>query len=155
MSIVFLGRTALFMKKIIVITGHYGSGKSNISANIALLLARENKKVTVVVDLDVINPYFRTADFKELFGDNNVELISLMYANTNIEMPTVNFDLEQLFSGDGHVILDVGGDDAGAIALGRFAEILNAHSNELEMLYVVNKYRLLTSTPVRAVRGYA
>ena len=52
------------MKKITVITGHYGVGKTNISVNLAVKLADEGKRVTVV-DLDIVNPYFRTADFSE------------------------------------------------------------------------------------------
>ena len=52
-------------KKIIVVTGHFGSGKTNFSTALALSLAAEGKKVTVV-DFDLVNPYFRTADFKEV-----------------------------------------------------------------------------------------
>ena len=60
-------------RKINIITGHYGSGKTNVSVNMALDLAEKGEKVTVV-DLDIVNPYFRTADFKELFGEHNISL---------------------------------------------------------------------------------
>lgn len=61
-------------KKINIITGHYGSGKTNISVNMALELAKRGEKVTVV-DLDIVNPYFRTADFEALFGEHNIQQI--------------------------------------------------------------------------------
>ena len=140
------------MKKVTVITGHYGSGKTNLSVNLAVKLAGEGKKVTVI-DFDMVNPYFRTADFKAMFSDINVDLISSVYANSNLDMPAVTFDVHSICRDDGYVIIDVGGDDAGATALGRYKEIfdeLNA-KNEIDMLYVINCRRYLTSTPEEAL----
>lgn len=128
------------MKKISIITGHYGSGKTNISANMAIGLAKEHKKVTVV-DLDIVNPYFRTADFKELFGRYNIELVSPMYANTNLDIPSISFDLERIAGDEGHLIVDVGGDDDGAVALGRYAEAFSRFSEDIDFYYTVNMYR--------------
>ena len=71
------------MKKITVITGHYGSGKTNLSVNLAVKAAQEGKKVTVV-DLDLVNPYFRTADFREMFADMGIKLIAPDFANSSI-----------------------------------------------------------------------
>ena len=68
-------------RKINIITGHYGSGKTNVSVNMALDLAEKGEKVTVV-DLDIVNPYFRTADFKELFGEHNISLTVPMQTQT-------------------------------------------------------------------------
>lgn len=141
-----------FMKKVTVITGHYGCGKTNISVNLAAELAKSGEKVTVV-DLDIVNPYFRTADFGDFFKENGVELISSIYANSNLDIPAISFDVERLCREDGYVIIDVGGDDAGATALGRYKEIfdeLNA-KNEIDMLYVINCRRYLTSTPEEAL----
>lgn len=138
------------MKKITIITGHYGTGKTNISVNLALELASQNNKVTVV-DLDIVNPYFRTADFDELFASKGVSLIKPMYANSNLDIPAVNFDLEELAMSDGYLIVDVGGDDAGAIALGRYAEALENFKDEMDMFYVVNCYRYLTREPEEAL----
>ena len=59
------------MGKITVITGHYGSGKTNLAVNLAV----KAKKVTVA-DLDVVNPYFRTADFRGLFEELGIKLIA-------------------------------------------------------------------------------
>lgn len=141
------------MKKVTIITGHYGSGKTNISVNLALELARSGKKVTVV-DLDIVNPYFRTADFGELFSDSNINLITPMYANSNLDIPAISFDIERLTAEDGYLIIDVGGDDSGSTALGRYKSVFDklSQSGDIDMLYVINKYRLLTKTPEEAIQ---
>lgn len=138
------------MKRITVITGHYGCGKTNLSVNLAVKAAEKWEKVTVV-DLDLVNPYFRTADFKKLFEEKGINLIAPDFANTNLDVPSVQFDIELLAAGDGCLIIDVGGDDAGAFALGRYAQALNNHIDELEMLYVINQRRNLTETADEAV----
>lgn len=134
------------MKRITIITGHYGTGKTNISVNLAVRLANEGKKVTVV-DLDLVNPYFRTADFENNFARLGISLLKPMYANTNLDIPAIGFELEPLLSNvSQHIIIDVGGDDAGATALGRFSEAFSEFSDELDMLFVINQMRLLTKT---------
>jgi DhnA family fructose-bisphosphate aldolase class Ia len=138
------------MKKITIITGHYGSGKTNLSVNLAVNAASEGKKVTVV-DLDIVNPYFRTADFKTLFTEMGITLIAPDYANSNLDIPSLQFDLEQIAASDGYLIIDVGGDDAGAFALGRFSEALSSYENNLDMLYVVNQRRYLTAAADEAL----
>ena len=134
------------MKKINIVTGHYGSGKTNVSANMAVNLAKDGNKVTVV-DLDIVNPYFRTADFTELFKDNSIELVKSMYANTNLDIPAISFDLERIATEDGYCIVDVGGDDDGATALGRYAEAFSQFSDNIEFYYVINACRYLTKEP--------
>lgn len=138
------------MKKITVITGHYGSGKTNISVNLALKLAEQSFKVCVV-DLDIVNPYFRTADFENLFSSYGIELVKPMYANSNLDIPAISFDLERIVGENGYIIIDVGGDDAGAVALGRYAEALSAYADGLDMLYVVNRYRYMTRSSDEAL----
>ncbi len=138
------------MKKITVITGHYGSGKTNLSVNLAVKAAQEGKEVTVV-DLDLVNPYFRTADFREMFSGMGIKLIAPDFACSNLDVPSIQFDVEQLAGSDGCLIIDVGGDDAGAFALGRFSEALNRFGDELDMFYVVNQRRYLTENSGEAV----
>ncbi|MEG0615864.1 MAG: P-loop NTPase, partial [Oscillospiraceae bacterium] len=143
------------MKKINIITGHYGSGKTNISANMAIDLAKTGEKVTVV-DLDIVNPYFRTADFTELFAEKNIELVKSMYANSNLDIPAISFDLERIATDDGYLIIDVGGDDDGATALGRYAEAFEPFKADIDFFYVVNLYRYITDEtdePVMLLRG--
>lgn len=130
-------------KKINIVTGHYGSGKTNVTANLAIELASRGEKVTVV-DLDIVNPYFRTADFGELFEGKNIELVKSVYANTNLDIPAISFDLERIATDEGYVFIDVGGDDDGATALGRYAESFLPFAEEIDFFYVVNGYRYLT-----------
>ena len=137
------------MAKVFVITGHYGSGKTNFSVNLALSLkSREPDARVTVCDLDIVNPYFRTADFKELFGGKGISLAAPAFANTNLDIPALDFDMASLLYECDYFIADVGGDDAGATALGCYAEIFKGE--QLEMLYVVNCYRKLTENPQEA-----
>lgn len=135
--------------KIIIITGHYGSGKTNVAANIAIKLAEEGERVRVV-DLDIVNPYFRTADFSRLFGSRGIELIVPMYANSNLDIPALSFDIGGIIGGEGYTVIDVGGDPEGAVALGRYGDVLKNRS-DVGLYYVINKYRYLTSIPQEAV----
>ncbi|MCQ2418092.1 MAG: P-loop NTPase [Oscillospiraceae bacterium] len=139
------------VKKITVVTGHFGSGKTNFSASLALALAKEGKKVTVV-DFDLVNPYFRTADFAEAFAKNGITLRAPEFANTNVDIPSIQFDLGGLAAEDGYLIIDVGGDEDGAVALGRYSHVLNsyAETDELDMLGIVSFRRYLTRTPEEA-----
>lgn len=138
------------MKRITIITGHYGSGKTNLAVNLAVRAAHEGKK-TAVVDLDIVNPYFRTADFSDLFSRMGIRLVAPDFANSNLDIPSLQFDVEQLAAGDDVLIIDVGGDDAGAVALGRYSEALLKYKDDIEMYYVINQRRYFTSSPDEAV----
>lgn len=138
------------MKKITIITGHYGCGKTNLAVNLAVKSAEEGNKVTVV-DLDIVNPYFRTADFRKLFEEKGITLVAPDYANSNLDIPSLQFDLEQIAATDSNIIIDVGGDDAGAFALGRFSAALTAFGSDLEMIYVINQRRFLTKDADQAL----
>lgn len=136
-------------RKINIITGHYGSGKTNVSVNMALDLAKKGEKVTVV-DLDIVNPYFRTADFKELFGEHNISLTVPTYANSNLDIPALGFDMNGIADREGYIIIDVGGDDEGAKALGRYRKVFEKY--DTQMLYVINHCRYLTKEPAEALQ---
>lgn len=136
-------------RKINIITGHYGSGKTNVSVNMALDLAEKGEKVTVV-DLDIVNPYFRTADFKELFGEHNISLTVPTYANSNLDIPALGFDMNGIADREGYIIIDVGGDDEGAKALGRYRKVFEKYDTQI--LYVINRCRYLTKEPAEALQ---
>lgn len=133
-----------------VVTGHYGSGKTNLSVNLAMSLRAAGEEVTLV-DLDIVNPYFRSADFAALAGENGIHLIAPVYARSNLDIPALDGRLDAELDGDRRIVIDVGGDDAGAAALGRYS----AHIMEVggcDMLYVVNAYRYLTRTSEEAAQ---
>lgn len=133
------------MKKITIITGHYGCGKTNFSVNLAVKAAAEGRSAAIV-DLDLVNPYFRTADFRGMFEEKGIKMIAPDFANTNLDVPSIQFDVEQLVRSEDCLIIDVGGDDAGATALGRYAEAISEFSNDIDMLYVFNQRRTLTAS---------
>ena len=99
----------------------------------------------MVLDLDIVNPYFRTKDSQALFAREGIRLITSEYANTNVEAPSIAPDSYAAFdSNDSFVVIDVGGDDAGAVALGRFQDRFSPE--ELQMILVYNPYRPQTRT---------
>ncbi|WP_249317832.1 hypothetical protein [Yeguia hominis] len=130
-----------------MICGHYGCGKTNLALNLALDAAKSGKKVTLV-DLDLINPYFRSSEYGELLAQHGVELIAPLYANTNLDLPVISPRIASVFESGNTVIFDVGGDDAGAAVLGSFSKKL--HAVDYEMLYVINRYRVLSTEPAEA-----
>ena len=141
-------------KRLTLFAGHYGSGKTNIAVNYALLLAGEGKKVCIA-DLDIVNPYFRTKDSAAVLEAAGVDLISPQYANTNVDLPALpaaSYRLVQDRSSYG--IMDIGGDDRGAYALGRFVPSI-LEENDYRMIFVANASRPLTRTAEDAMEVMA
>ena len=137
-------------KRLTLFAGHYGSGKTNIAVNYALLLAREGKKVCIA-DLDIVTPYFRTKDSAAELEAAGIDLISPQYANTNVDLPALpaaSYRLVQDKSSYG--IMDIGGDDRGAYALGRFVPSI-LEENDYRMVFVANALRPMTRTPEDAL----
>ena len=131
------------MKRLTLFCGHYGSGKTNIALNYALSLKREEGAVTVA-DLDIVNPYFRTKDSRTELEEAGIRLICSEYANTNVDIPALPPELYSITHDKNHrVVLDIGGDDRGALVLGRIAPAI-LEEDSYEMLLVINRYRPLT-----------
>ena len=129
-------------KAITIISGHYGTGKTNLSLNIAIDAAKTGRSVTLV-DLDIVNPYFRSSDYKALLEEHGIHLIAPGSAGTTLDVPALPAEIYSVFDSHDFVLFDVGGDDAGATALGRFSSKIAKHG--YEMLYVINRYRPMTS----------
>ncbi len=130
-------------KRLTILCGHYGTGKTNVAVNLALSMAGQGQPVTVA-DLDIVNPYFRTLDSAAAFEEAGIRLICSRFANTNVDIPSLPPDLYAITDDKSHrVVIDVGGDDSGAMVLGRLAPAI-LRENDYEMLLVVNRYRPLT-----------
>lgn len=137
-------------KRVTLFAGHYGSGKTNIAVNAALAL-KETRAQVAIADLDIVNPYFRTKDAEGLLQDAGVRLIVSPYANSNVDVPALPAETYAILDNpDLTAVVDVGGDDRGALALGRYAESI-VRENDYAMLLVINKYRPLTRTGADAV----
>lgn len=129
---------------IYVISGHYGSGKTNIAINLAYKLMGEGS--TAIFDLDVVNPYFRTADFTDKMRSDGITVVAPIFANTNLDTPALTGEFNNIYTGlYDNVIVDVGGDDSGAFALGQYAAGI-AETGVWQHWYIVNFMRTLTLT---------
>ena len=133
----------MIYKRITLLCGHYGSGKTNVAVNMAYDQKAKYDRVAIA-DLDIVNPYFRTKDSAKDFDALGIELIASEYAGSNVDIPALP---QQIYSicdqKDKQVIIDVGGDDRGAYALGRISPAI-LEENNYEMLFVINCFRPLT-----------
>ncbi len=128
--------------RITILCGHYGTGKTNVAVNLALAMAGEHP--VTVADLDIVNPYFRTLDSADAFAAADIRLICSRFANSNVDIPSLPPDLYAVTDDKSRrVVVDVGGDDSGAMVLGRLAPAITAEDN-YAMLLVVNRYRPMT-----------
>ena len=138
--------TGMEVKRLTLFAGHYGSGKTNIAINYALHLKQAGLPVAMA-DLDIVNPYYRTKDSEEMLQKNGIELIVSPYANSNVDLPAMPKEIYGLVCDPSRYgVLDIGGDDRGALALGRYAADIVREDN-YEMLLVINRARPLTRTP--------
>lgn len=132
------------MNRITIFVGHYGSGKTEVAVNYAIKLKEEGNDV-IIVDLDIVNAYYRTKDNEEMLRKMGIEVISPIYANTNVDIPSLPPELMKVFdTKDKKIVFDVGGDDDGAIALGRFFRYFS--QEKYEMYAVINTKRPLTDS---------
>ena len=137
-------------KRITIFAGHYGSGKTNIALNWARHLKRQGAAVSVA-DLDIVNPYFRTKDSAAELAAEGIGLVVSEFANSNVDFPAMPKEIYALVAErDEKVVMDVGGDDRGALALGRYVPDIRAE-NDYEMLAVINASRPLTQTAADTV----
>ncbi|MGI6669525.1 MAG: hypothetical protein ACOX4M_09225 [Acetivibrionales bacterium] len=135
----------MFEKRIAIFTGHFGSGKTEIAVNYAVQLA-EAGKIVAIADMDIVNPFFRTVDAKRILEDMGIKVIAPLYANTNVDVPSLPAEINALFEDKSyHVVLDVGGDDLGARVLSRYAGLF-AREDYTHYL-VINTRRPMTRTP--------
>lgn len=136
--------------RITIISGHYGSGKTNIAVSLAYDLKKVEENVAIA-DIDIVNPYFRTKDNEQQLERAGIRLICSEYANSNVDIPALPQDMYAVTDDkELHSILDVGGDERGALALGRISPAIR-EENDYQMLYVVNKFRPLTKDADSAI----
>ena len=138
-------------QRMTLFAGHYGSGKTNIAVSYALWLKKQSEKAVCIVDLDIVNPYFRTKDSLKELTAADIELIASAYANSNVDLPALPQEIYGAVNRrDRLAVLDIGGDDRGALALGRYAPGI-LEEKDYEMLLVINCYRPLTRTPAETL----
>lgn len=134
---------------VVIITGYYGVGKTNLALNLAHDAASAGREVCVI-DFDIVNPYFRASDYRSELQEAGIRVIAPLYAGTSLDSPGLSPLIEPAIE-DAHahpealLLIDAGGDDAGATALGRYSRLIA--QDDYQMYYVVNAFRNLTQTP--------
>ena len=105
-------------KRFLVLVGNYGSGKTELALNRAMDFVTRGK--TTLVDLDIVNPYFRSGEKADMLREAGVRVLMPTFALSTVDIPALPAEIQSVFElPSDHVIFDVGGDDTGAAALGR------------------------------------
>ncbi len=141
------------MKKITVLFGNYGSGKTELSLNFALTLAAQHPDV-MLIDLDIVNPYFRSSEHTAMLEQNGIRVIAPVYANTGVDLPSLPPDIYAAFQGS-HAVFDCGGDPVGAAALGTLKAQFDAQRSNVEALFVVNTRRPFQTDAQQLAESFA
>lgn len=131
----------MLSNRICIVSGHFGSGKTNIAVTLAIKKANAGKKVRAI-DLDTVNPYFRLADNVSELNNKNIVCMIPQYANTNVDIPSLPDGYGDIFYTSDDCIIDVGGDAEGAVVLA--ADAAGFEKCGYDMLYVVNFMRPMT-----------
>ncbi len=143
----------LFPRRISIFCGNYGSGKTEISLNAALFLRQEFEK-TALVDLDIVNPYFRSAEQRAVLESAGIRVLAPTFAMTTVDIPGLPAQIQSVFDNPTErVIFDVGGDETGSVALGRYKPYFD--KSDREMLFVVNALRPFSNTPEAIAELYS
>jgi len=141
------------LKKKIIVTGHYGCGKTNFSVNLALYY-QELGEETEIADLDIVNPYFRAADHTKMLAEHGVTAVMPQFANTLLDIPAVPKEVSYALFSDKRTIIDLGGDDAGATVMGRYRNDIEKIGG-VDMLYLFSSFRPLTEKPSQVAEHIA
>ncbi len=141
------------MKKVVILIGNYGSGKTEIALNMAVQAAAEGRR-TQVIDLDRINDYFRMSDFVKLLDEKQIHLVSPTFAGAGITQTNMPAAVGSAFAQDWDlVIFDVGGDPAGALSLARYhTDFAALVPGQLEVYDIVNIRRPMSETAEKILR---
>lgn len=140
-----------------ILAGNYGSGKTEISLNMALSLSKKGS--TALVDMDIVNPYFRSAEHGDLMRAHGIRLIAPTFANTAVDLPVIGAEVFSSFGCD-YAVFDAGGDPVGTSVLGSIAHRV-LENGVPDFYYVVNARRPLQRNPqeitelLRLIQGKA
>ncbi|MBQ9250436.1 MAG: hypothetical protein IJ179_08715 [Oscillospiraceae bacterium] len=140
------------MKKMIVLVGNYGSGKTEIAVNLAVNGAGQGLR-TLVIDLDKVNDYFRMSDRVALLQEKKINLVSPTFAGQGITPSSMSAAVASAFTDNWDlVVFDVGGDSAGALSLGRYHQDFAAFDGELCVYDIVNVFRPMSESPEKILK---
>lgn len=140
------------MRKMVVLIGNYGSGKTEIAINMAVNAAGAGVR-TLVIDLDKVNDYFRMSDRVTLLAEKKVNVVSPTFAGKGVTPSNMSAAVASAFTDAWDlVVFDVGGDAAGALSLGRYYPDFEAFDGDLQVYDIVNVFRPMSETPEKIIR---
>ena len=149
-----MSASAICTHRVSIVTGHYGTGKTEFSVNLALALAAEGASV-MLADLDIVNPYFRSRERRSLLEEAGVRLISSSQACSDADVPSLPAELLAILENrEIRGVLDIGGDPVGARVLARFQPKIV--QEDYQLIYVLNANRpevRAVETAIRYLRG--
>lgn len=129
----------ILSKRIKIFVGSFGSGKTEIAINYSIYCRKSHAKVAIV-DLDIVNTYFRTREARDTLDLKDIKVIAPKGEMAYADLPLISPEIKGLIQdSEYHLILDVGGDDVGTVVLGNFKSSIE--DLDYEMLLVVNSYR--------------
>ena len=145
-----MSASSICSHRVSIITGHYGTGKTEFSVNLALAMAHEGKRV-MMADLDIVNPYFRSRERRQTLEEAGVQLISSSQSCSNADLPALPAELLSILENrDLTGVLDIGGDPVGARVLARFQPKII--QEDYQLIYVLNANRPEVRTVESAAR---
>ncbi|MCE5342026.1 MAG: ParA family protein [Eubacteriales bacterium] len=129
-----------------IVLGNYGSGKTELSLALVRHLRHAALGAVALVDLDIVNPYFRSAERADLLNKEGIEVKMPSFALSTVDIPALPAEIQSVFEPGRyeHVVIDVGGDEVGATALGRYTPLIRHVREQMKVLYVVNPFRPLS-----------
>ena len=140
------------MRRMVILVGNYGSGKTEIAVNLAVQGAAQGLR-TLVIDLDKVNDYFRMSDRVALLAEKNINLVSPTFAGQGITPSSMSAAVASAFTDNWDlVVFDVGGDSAGALSLGRYHQDFAAFEGELCVYDIVNVFRPMSESPEKILK---
>lgn len=124
-----------------IFAGNYGSGKTELSLNLAVDMQKRGKE-TALCDMDIVNPYFRSSEHRDMLTGRGIRLITPPFANTAVDVPALAAEVQAAFEYE-FAVFDAGGDPVGAAAIGTCHERFEQDRDQTMFLYVVNARRPL------------
>ena len=132
-------------KRVTIICGHYGTGKTSFSINYSMYIRDNTDKEIYIADLDVVNPYFRSREHYKYLKNKNIYVIGSYLPQSGSDLPAVSADIYSIFDRKDIIgIIDMGGDYVGSLSFATFRD--NVDNNETDVLFVINANRKENST---------
>ncbi len=139
-------------RRVTIVCGHYGSGKTEFSINLALQMAQNNYK-TVLIDLDVVNIAFRSRELCKYLNDRNIQVVSTAFDTEALDIPSISSKAKLPLDDKSYYgIYDLGGNPEGSRSFVQFVNFVD--SKDYDLLFICNANRIETSDSYKALQQF-